>query len=88
MREPAVAEVEKFKLTISMHATITVFDAAGQPTDWLRPGSEAAMTWNGVPTETELALRYKDLTTITSATLEDVLTSARKRLDEVRRGER
>lgn len=85
MGEP---EIERFRLTLRMDATITVFDNQGNPTDWLKPGAEASCTWRGVPSETELALRYQDLTTATSAILEDVLTQARKRLDEARRGER
>ena len=83
MTEP---EVEKFKLEVQMNATITVFDAAGNPTDWLRPGTTASCTWRGIPSEVELALRYKDLSTVASATLEDVLVSTRQRLDQARRG--
>jgi hypothetical protein len=80
--------VQRMKLTIKMDATVTVYDASGQPTDWLKPGSEAAVSWNGVPTQEELMLRFNDLTTVTSATLESVLVEVRKKLDAVRRGER
>ena len=79
-------EIERFKLTLRMDATITVYDRAGQATDWLKPGASAACTWRGVPSETELALRYRDLQAATSAILEDVVTQARRRLDEARRG--
>lgn len=82
----AELKIEKFKLTIRMDATITVYDGAGTPSDWLKPGSEASVTWNGVPTEEELSLRYRDLSKVATATLEDVLVSSRKRLDESRRG--
>ena len=80
--------VVKMALTIKMDATVTVYDAGGQATDWLKPGSEAGCTWNGVPTQEELMLRFNDLTMITSATLESVLVEVRKRLDAARRGER
>lgn len=83
MTEP---EIERFKLTVEMGATITVFDAAGQATDWLRPATSASVSWRGIPSETELALRYQSLSQVASAILEDVLTSSRNRLDEARRG--
>lgn len=81
-----LAEIEKFKLTVTMNATITVFDDAGQPKDWLRQGSETRATWNGMPTVEELLLRYKDMTEITSATLGDVLGSSQAHLNDARRG--
>lgn len=83
MTEP---EIEKFRLTLKMEATITVFDSTGQATDWLKPGAEASCTWRGIPSEAELALRYRDLSAATSAILEDVVVTSRKRLDEARRG--
>ena len=81
-------KVVKMSMTIRMDATVTVYDAAGQATDWLKPGSEAGVTWNGVPTQAELMLRFNDLTQVTSATLESVVVEVRKRLDKARRGER
>lgn len=83
MPEP---EIERFKLTLRMDATITVYDASGQATDWLKPGAEASCSWRGVPSETELALRYRDLSEVASSVLEDVLVNSRKRLDEARKG--
>lgn len=79
-----MTEVEKFKLTVKMEATITVFNAMGEPENWLKPGSEASMTWRGVPTQDELVLGYDNLSTVAKATLEDVVVSSRKRLDESR----
>lgn len=81
-----MTEVEKFELRVRMDATVTIFDALGQATDWVKPGSEVATTWRGVPTEEELALRFRAMTNVTQATLEDVLTSIRKRIDDTRRG--
>jgi len=78
--------IEKFKLTVTMDATITVFDPTGEPVSWLKPGTSASMTWRGVPTETELVLGYQTLSQAASVTLEDVVTSSRTRLDEARRG--
>jgi hypothetical protein len=83
MAEPPI---EKFELQVSMDATITVFDGAGNPTDWLKPGASAKTTWGGVPSETELALRYRDMQTAIAVVLGDVVENTRKRLDAVRRG--
>jgi predicted nucleic acid-binding OB-fold protein len=80
--------VERMELRLRMDATVTVYDAAGQATDWLKPGSEAAVWWNGVPDQKELILRYNDLAEVAKATLQDVIVQVRKRLDAVRKGER
>lgn len=77
-----MAEVEKFKLIVTMNATVTVFNEAGEPKDWLRQGSETHATWNGMPTQQELLLRYGDMTTITSATLGDILGTSTAALKE------
>jgi hypothetical protein len=83
MAEPPI---EKFELQVSMDATITVFDGAGNPTDWLKPGTKVKTTWGGVPSEVELVLRYRDMQQALSIVLEDVIVNTRKRLDEGRRG--
>lgn len=83
-----MAEIEKFKLIITMNATVTVFNEAGEPKDWLRQGSETRATWNGMPSQEELLLRYKDMTTITAATLEDVLGTTTQKLVEKNQGGR
>jgi len=80
--------VERMELRLRMDATITIHDDLGRATDWLKPGTEAAVFWNGVPTQEELILRYNDLTEVTKALLQDVIESARKRLDAARRGGR
>ena len=79
-------QVQRMELRLRMDATVTVYDATGQATDWLKPGSEAAVWWNGVPTEAEVVLRYEDLSKVTSLVLEQVIVEVRKRLDSVRRG--
>lgn len=81
-----MTEIEKFELRLRMDATITVYDGTGQATDWLKPGSEAGMTWKGMPTQEEVALRYEDLAAVASATLESVIISARARLDKELKG--
>lgn len=73
-------------LTLRLDATITVYDSTGQATDWLKPGTEAKATWSGVPSEQEVVLRYRDLNQMISVTLEDIIATARKRIDESRRG--
>lgn len=82
---PDPVAVERMELRLRMDATVTVYDDAGQATDWLKPGSEVAVTWRGVPTQEELMLRYNDLTTINQATLADVIGHVRARLDAARR---
>jgi hypothetical protein len=79
-----MAETEKFELKVSMNATVTVFNDAGQPVEWLRPGTEAAHTWYGMPTVQEVLMRYQDMAEITSATLKDVLVSAHKMVLETK----
>jgi hypothetical protein len=81
-----MAETEKFELEVSMGATVTIFDDAGQPVDWLRPGSAARHTWYGMPTVEEILARYRDMVTITSATLEDGLINARQRALDAKQG--
>lgn len=82
-----MSEPDRFELRLRMDATVTVFDHNGQPTDWIKPGSEASMSWRGVPSQEELMLRYNDLTSVISATLEDVLGTVRERVERARRGE-
>jgi hypothetical protein len=81
-------KVERMELRLRMDATISVTDDTGHVLDWLKPGSEAAVWWNGVPPEPELVARYQDLSTVASMTLEQVIVEVRKRLDAARRGER
>lgn len=81
-----MAETEKFEMEISMSATVTIFNDAGQPTEWLRPGSAARHTWYGMPTPEEIQLRYRDMVDITSATLEDGLVNARQRALDAKEG--
>jgi hypothetical protein len=77
-----MAETEKFELEISMEATVTVFNKAGEPINWLKPGTKAKHTWYGMPSQKEIELRYADMVDITSATLEDGLFNAHKRVLE------
>jgi hypothetical protein len=81
-----MAETERFKLTLRMDATVTIYDATGQATDWLKPGSEVSHTWKGMPTQEEVALRYNDMKEVCSATLEDVLATTQSRAQAVQRG--
>jgi hypothetical protein len=84
---PLPVEVDKVRLTLRMDATITIYDAAGQATDWIKPGSEASVTWrNGIPSEAEVRLGYEYLNARNSQALEENIVAIRKRLDETRRG--
>ena len=84
---PPVVEVEKVELRLRMDATVTVYDAAGQASDWLKPGSEGAVTWRGgIPAEDEIKLAYQYLHARNAQALEEVLVAIRKRLDDQRRG--
>jgi hypothetical protein len=80
-------EVEKVELRLRLDATVTVYDGTGQATDWLKPGSEGAVTWRGgIPSEAEVELGYQYLHARNAQILEEVLVAMRKRLDETRRG--
>ena len=85
MPEP---EVERFELRLRLDATITVYDGAGQATDWLKPGAEAAVHWRGgIPSEAEVQLGYQHLQhTVLGPVLEEMVVLLRRRIDEVRRG--
>lgn len=85
---PPPVTVQAMELRLRMDATVTVYDAAGQPTDWLKPGSETAVWWNGIPSEQELVLRWQALTNANEATLSEVIKQIRQRLDAARKGER
>lgn len=81
-----MADTEKFSLEVRMDATITIYDATGQATDWLKPGTTVNHTWKGMPTEQEIVTKYNAMKEVASVTLEDVLVNSRKRVDEARRG--
>ena len=80
--------VEKFELRLRLDATVTVFDGAGQATDWLKPGAETAVTWRGgIPSQVEIQLGFKHMQhTVLAPVLEEVIVQLRARLDETRRG--
>lgn len=80
-----MTEIEKFELRLRMDATVSVYDSMGNATDWLKPGSETATTWKGMPVNEEIILRFRAMSDITSGTLEDVILAVRNRLDEARR---
>jgi hypothetical protein len=79
--------VERMELRLTLGATVTVYDATGQATDWIKPATEVAVWWNGVPPAEELLLRYNDLVTAAKITLEDVIGTIRARLEVSRRGQ-
>lgn len=81
-----MADVVKFELKLKMDATVTIHDATGQATDWIKPGSEVGCTWNGVPTTEEITLRYESLSQVASATLEAVLVQTHNQLRKARQG--
>jgi hypothetical protein len=85
MGEP---EVERFELRLRLDATITVYDGAGQPSDWLKPGAEAAVSWRGgIPSQEEIHLGYQHMQhTVLAPMVEEIVVQLRARLDEIRRG--
>lgn len=81
-----MVEIDKVTLTLRLDATITVYDSAGNATDWIKPGSEAGVTWKGgIPSEPEVKLAYDYLNSRNSEALTAVIQETRKRLDESRR---
>lgn len=81
-----MAETERFKLTLRMDATVTVYDAVGQASDWLKPGTEVSHTWKGMPTDVEITTRYASMKEVAAVTLEDVIVAAKARIDKELRG--
>jgi len=77
---------DKFELRIRMDATVTMYDALGNPTSWLKPGSEVAHTWKGMPTVEEVILRYNDMETIAAGTLEKMIVTTQGEIEKSRRG--
>jgi hypothetical protein len=72
--------VERFELRLRMDATLTIRDNTGKESHWVKPGSEAAVFWNGIPGEAELALRYEALSQVAAATLEAVIVQSAEEL--------
>lgn len=50
-------QIEFVELRIKMDATLTVQTASAQPTEWIKPGVEAAIRWRGPEAPAEMQLR-------------------------------
>lgn len=72
--------LERFELRLRMDATVSIHDSTGRVEHWVKPGSEAAATWNGMPSEPEIVLRYEALSRVAAATLEAVIVQATEEL--------
>jgi hypothetical protein len=80
-------EIERVELRLRLDATITMFDDRGDPINWFKPGSEAAVTWRGgIPTDKEIALAYKYLHGRNTDALDDALSAAQARMRRESRG--
>jgi hypothetical protein len=80
-------EIEKVTLTLRMDATITIHDASGEATDWLKPGSEGSVTWKGgIPSDTETKLGYQWLRQRIANQLQEVIVESKNQIDRERRG--
>lgn len=73
-------QVERFELRLRMDATLTIRDQTGKEQHWVKPGSEAAAFWNGMPSEPELVLRYEALSKVVASTLEAVIVQSTEEL--------
>jgi hypothetical protein len=77
MAEPSI---ERFELRLRMDATISIHDSTGNVEQWIKPGSEAAVTWNGMPTAPEIELSYEALSKVAAATLKAVIVQSTEEL--------
>jgi hypothetical protein len=73
-------QIQRVRLALRLDATITVYDDTGAPSDWLKPGSEASVTWNGIPSEPEVKLAYQYLEKRNADALERVIAQTQTRL--------
>lgn len=72
--------IERFELRLRMNATVAITDATGETKHWVKPGSEAAATWAGMPSQEEIVRRYEALSDVASATLKAVIVQSEEEL--------
>lgn len=48
------APVDRFTLTMKLDASLSI-SSGGQLQNWIKPGVEAAVSWQGIPTEEQVA---------------------------------
>ena len=74
--------IERVQLTLRLDATITIYDQSGNPTNWLKPGSEAAVSWKGLPSDQEVSLAYQYLNARNHDALKAVIEETNRQLRE------
>ena len=80
-------EITKTQLTIHLGATLAVTTTASGWSDWIKPGASFSTTFNGIPTEEQLKLTTQFVQEqVLGPMMEEIVTSAQKRLIEARRG--
>jgi hypothetical protein len=72
--------IERFELRLRLDATVSIHDATGKVEHWVKPGSETAAIWSGMPSQTEIVLRYEALSKVAAATLEAVIVQTTEEL--------
>lgn len=72
--------IERFELRLCLDATVAITDATGETKHWVKPGSEAATTWAGMPSQEEVVRRYDELSTVVAATLKAVIVQTEEEL--------
>jgi hypothetical protein len=48
------APVDRFTLTMKLDASLSI-SSGGQLQNWIKPGVEASVSWQGIPTEEQVA---------------------------------
>lgn len=80
-------DVTGMKVTVKVDATVTLYDSVGNATDWLKPGVESSMKWNGVPDESQIRSAVTFMRDhVLNPTIDDVLTSVTERTAAMRQG--
>lgn len=86
MNKDELPDVESVELRLRLDATLTVNKGTSTATEWLKPGVEGSMRWNGIPTQEQIQMGYQFINQgMLAPTLEDVIVHLRAVMVEARR---
>lgn len=74
-------------ITLRLDSTVTLYDSVGNATDWIKPGVETSMKFNGVPDGNQVDAAIKAMRDgVLNPVLSDVLASVQERTTALRQG--
>lgn len=83
MSDPDIVDTQ---LTLHFGATLAVTGGNGF-SDWIKPAASYSIKWNGVPSEEQIRLATQFIQAeVLSPILEEIIVTAKARLEESRRG--